>query len=90
MCFPKYPNGAKEVWLNLTTTSGIDLLWVLIHEYGHVLVGTASPEIIRTKRWERPAWSAGWDSVIGQFPVLLKYRDKFIEKRDRDVSTYPD
>jgi hypothetical protein len=81
-------DGAKEVWLNLTTTSGIDLLWVLIHEYGHVLVGTASPEMIRTKGWERSAWS--WDAVISQFPDLLRHRTRFMEKSDKAISTYPD
>lgn len=83
-------NGAKEVRLNLTTTSGMDLLWVLIHEYGHVLIGTASPKMIRTKGWEQSAWLVGWDSVIGQFPDLSRYQVQFIEKMDKAISTYPD
>lgn len=82
--------GEKEIWLNLSKASGRDLLWILIHEYGHALLGTAPKGKIKTRGWELKAGDKGWDSVIIEFPDLERYREEFIKRRNKDAATYPD
>jgi len=82
--------GEKEICLNLSSASGRDLLWILVHEYGHALLGTAPEGKIKTRGWELKAWDKGWDSVIIEFPNLEKYREEFIKRRNMDAATYPD
>jgi len=82
--------GEKEICLNLSDASGRDLLWILVHEYGHNLLGTAPESKIKTRGWELKAWDKGWDSVIFEFPDLERYREEFIKRRNMDAATYPD
>lgn len=81
--------GEKEIWLNLSNASGRDLLWILIHEYGHALLETAPKGKIRTRGWELKAWDKGWDSVIIEFPDLERYGGEFTKRRNMDAATYP-
>ncbi len=82
--------GEKEICLNLSSASGRDLLWILVHEYGHALLGTAPKGKIKTRGWELKTWDRGWDSVIIEFPDLKRYREEFIKRRNKDAATYPE
>lgn len=82
--------GEKVICLNLSDASGRDLLWILIHEYGHALLGTAPKGKIRTRGWELKTGDKGWDSITAEFPDLKRYREEFIRRRNMDAATYPD
>lgn len=82
--------GEKVIWLNLSDASGRDLLWILIHEYDHALLGMAPKGKIKTRGWELKVWDKGWESVIIEFPILERYGGEFIKRRNMDAVTYPD
>jgi hypothetical protein len=56
---------------------GIVLLFDLIHEYGHVIIG--KPEKICEKNycWEYAAWESGWRNVSARFGKMFIYREQF-------------
>jgi hypothetical protein len=55
---------------------GANVLWDLIHEFGHVLQGPPEKKGRDPKR-ERDAWNRGWSYLIEKFPHLIAYESDY-------------
>lgn len=66
---------------------GIDLLFDLIHEYGHILLGP--PNGCEKKYcWEYAAWGAGWRAVAFRFEKLLALEGKYEARKTSCLKSY--
>jgi hypothetical protein len=78
----------KIIMWHIAATSGLSLLWDLIHEFGHMLTGKPE-EVHRGKyEWERKAWDHGWNVVTEKFPEVNDYRDSFEQRRNQQLSAF--
>ncbi len=76
----------KIIMWHIAATSGVNLLWDLIHEFGHMLAGKPT-EINQGKyEWERKAWDHGWGIVMENFSELNEYREHFEQRRNQRLS----
>jgi hypothetical protein len=64
----------------------LDIIWEMMHEYGHFLSGERKPEDSDIQR-EEMAWSYA-DKLISSFPELLKHRDAYTICRERCLKSY--
>jgi len=70
-------------------------LWDLIHELGHVLIGSpddpASVEQFgeqETVQREQAAWDSGWQEAVDGYPAAADWRDSFRHRQEDCLNTY--
>lgn len=73
---------------HLRAASGLNLMWDLVHELGHVILGQSSSHDLRSPVREREAWEEGWTFLISQCQELSTHRESFEARRNLCVATY--
>lgn len=91
------------IYMNPNRDEGADVVWDLLHEFGHVLLEmeqgeVRSPGQIQSTsdeqtadqklRWEYRAWLLAWDAAVGQFPRLEEHAADFWSHGNGCVTTY--
>lgn len=69
-------------------TVGLNLLWDLIHEFGHVLLGKPMAEHKGEYYWERKAWDKGWEAASSCSERIWYYHDCFETRQSDCLSSY--
>lgn len=64
----------------------LDIIWTLLHEYGHYLSGKKQPGDSRLQR-EQLAWTYA-DKLVAEFPQLSVNRQSYERCRQRCLGTY--
>lgn len=60
---------------------GYDLIFDLIHEYGHILLGKPEKYCEKKYCWELAAWQAGWNDICDNFPEFKENEYSFNKRR---------
>ncbi|WP_276504974.1 hypothetical protein [Terrimonas pollutisoli] len=64
----------------------LDIIWKLLHEYGHFLSGKRKPDDLTIQR-EELAWSFA-DELIKDYPDLLVHQDAYIRCKQECLNSY--
>jgi hypothetical protein len=75
-------------WHICGASSGLDLIWDLLHELGHIILDKPEKDKLGDPNWECHAWEKGWESAISQYPELSIQRPSFETRGKKCVETY--
>jgi hypothetical protein len=87
------PDGGTRIRINPrsgTAQQPLNPLWDLIHEWGHVLEGTAGGDPHRRGKveHENSIWLLAWTELLKRYPALVEYESAYHEHRRACVATY--
>ncbi len=67
---------------------GLDLIWDLLHELGHAILGKPKNCDLESPDCQCQAWEKGWEFIIGQCPELSTQRPAFEARHNKCIETY--
>lgn len=85
--YEAYPNGLRIARVSLKDVDDpMNIIWRLLHEYGHYKSGERNNSDRTIDREER-AWKEA-ERLIADYPDLLARKDHFTQCREHDLGTY--
>lgn len=78
--------GTSKVELNNKNHKNI--IWSLIHEYGHVINGCPKKSAAGSKEREESAWEKGFEKISRLYSIIQKDKKDFDDWRDDCLKTY--
>jgi hypothetical protein len=67
---------------------GLDLIWDVLHELGHAILGRPENSDLESPDYQCQAWEKGWEFIISQCPELSIQRPSFEARRNKCLETY--